>query len=658
MEYLFNPGLPFFNIPYFIQLASLIFVFNKDQKKMLIYGNTTLTIGLGFSLFTIMFSYLFGFGNFLDNKPYWNYLRFDNLSLYFLFIIQLVAIAVNIYNFSYLNEYIAKGKDIKSVFLFYVILLLSTQVLVVSNHAILFLIVWEVMSLSGYFAMILDKEKEEVQKGSFYYFAASHVIVFLLYIMFLLLKNASGSWFFNDFYIKDYYLQIVIFSLAFIGFGIKAGFMPFHFWLPQAHPVAPSFLSAFLSGVIIKLGIYGIIRTFLFLEKLPEFIAWVVIAISLFSAIMGVWYALAQHDIKKLLAYHSVENIGIIGLGVGIGLLGAAYDNPAIEVLGFGGALLHTLNHAIFKSLLFLGSGTIYNNLKTRNIELMGGIVHKAKYLAILFLIGSIAISGLPPFNGFISEFIIYSGLFKSAEELKQSYYIIMLILVVGLAFVGGLAVACFSKVNSIMFLGSPKTDVKHFITTSYEKVALSLLALVCILIGVVPYPIVGVVNNVVISVFKLKFNANNLVSINWVYFSTVFFALALVIFIVYFIKLKNELKYGYRVSDAWGCGYTKLNNRMQYTASSFADELTSIPNNLLMYEKHVKVSDAAFPVKSKFSTHSSDFVDNKIILPFYNFIERVILKIKIFSLTDVRDYIAFIIIILLIYTLIAFLWT
>lgn len=658
MEFIFKPGSIFFNIPYIIQLASLLFIFNKNQKKMLLFSNTALTVGLVLSLFTLMGSSLFGFSSFLDNKPYWNFLRFDNLSLYFLIVIQFVAIAVNIYNFSYLKEYINKGRQIKSVFIFYVILLISTQMLVVVNHSILFLIVWEVMSLSGYFAMLLEKEKTEVQKGSFYYFAASHVIVFLLYIMFFLLKNATGSWFFNDFYINDYYLQIIIFSLAFIAFGIKAGFMPFHFWLPQAHPIAPSFLSAFLSGVIIKLGIYGIIRTFLFLEKLPEFIAWVVIVISLYSAIMGVWYALAQHDIKRLLAYHSVENIGIIGLGIGLGLLGSSYNNPAIEVLGFGGALLHTLNHAIFKSLLFLGSGTIYSNLKTRNIELMGGLVHKAKYLAVMFLIGSVAISGLPPFNGFISEFIIYSGLFKSAEELQKSYYIIMLVLVVGLAFVGGLAVACFTKVNSIIFLGAPKTNVNKFILTKFEKVAFALLAFVCIFVGIFPYPVVGIVNNVIINVFRLQYNANNLVSINWVYYTSVFFSLALIIFIVYFLKLKNELKYGYRVSDAWGCGYTKLNNRMQYTASSFADELISIPNNLLMYEKHVKVSNTPFPVKSNFSSHSKDFIDNKIVLPFYKFIEKLSFKIKIFSLIDIRYYITSIIITLIIYSLIAFLWT
>ncbi len=652
-----QPGSSFYNAAYVIQFLSLLFVLIKDDKKFLLYANTVLLIGLVLSFVCTLFSSLFGFIAFLDTKPYWNYLRFDNLSQFFLFVIQLIAIPISIYNYSYLKEYIKEGREIKTVLVFYILLLLSTQLVVIINHAILFLIIWEIMSLTGYFAMLLEREKSDVQKGSFYYFAASHVIVFLLYILFFVLKNYSGSWFFTDFRVADTNTQIIVFVLAFLGFGIKAGLMPFHFWLPQAHPIAPSFLSAFLSGVIIKLGIYGIIRSYLFMVSIPEFFAWIVIAVSLISAILGVWYALVQNDIKRLLAYSSVENIGIIGIGIGVGLLGSSKGMPAIQVLGFGGALLHTLNHAIFKSLLFLGSGTIYHNLKTRNIELMGGIVHKAKYLTLMFLTGSVAISGLPPFNGFISEFIIYSGLFKSAAEIKQFYPIIMLTLVVGLAFVGGLAVACFTKVNSIMFLGSERKEILKFETSKHEKISLSLLALLCLIIGFFPYPFIGIVNHVIVSVFNLKYNANNLININWVYFTSIFSAVAFIIFIIYFIKLRAELKYGRRVSDAWACGYTRLNNRMQYSGSSFSDELTSIPKNILMYNKHVEISDNSFPLKSKFNSQSSDFVDKKIILPIFNLIKDLSNKIKIFGQNDIRYYIALILTILIIYSLIAFVW-
>ncbi len=427
MNDLLNSENILLTLAFAIQLISIAFLFIRDQHKALFFSNSILLIGLALGLFSTLSSALFSSAEISSTSIFYNFIRLDGLGTYFLFIIQLVAIPTTIYNFSYLQHYIEEKRSIKSFVTFYIILLISTQFIVIANQAILFLVSWEVMSISAYIAMILEKEKEEVQKGSFYYFAASHVLIFILYIMFFLLHQQTGSWFFSDFHLSFSagIIVPVIFILSFIGFGIKAGFIPFHFWLPQAHPIAPTVLSAFLSGVIIKMGIYGILRTYLFIKPVPEWAGWFILIVSIISAIFGVWYALAQHDIKRLLAYHSIENIGIIGIGIGIGFIGSANNLPAVEVLGFGGALLHTLNHAIFKSLLFIGSGVVYQNLGTRNIELMGGLVHRAKYIALLFLIGSVAISGVPPFNGFISEFIIYTGFFRTANELKNYYPIL-----------------------------------------------------------------------------------------------------------------------------------------------------------------------------------------------------------------------------------------
>ncbi|MFA7228911.1 MAG: proton-conducting transporter membrane subunit, partial [Melioribacteraceae bacterium] len=458
MNDLTDTGNLLFVAAFIIQLIAIVPLFIGNEKRALLLTNIVLLTGLGIGFFSTLSSALFSSEQITGYTIFDGWISLDGLSIYFLFIIQLVAIPTTIYSFSYLQHYIAQKRSIKSFLTSYIILLISTQLIVIANQAILFLVSWEVMSMSAYVAMILEKEKEEVQKGSFYYFAASHVLIFILYIMFFLLHHETGSWFFSDYHLSfsSGFVVPAIFILSFVGFGIKAGFMPFHFWLPQAHPIAPTVLSAFLSGVIIKMGIYGILRTYLFLKPVPEWCGWLLLVVSMISAIFGVWYALVQHDIKKLLAYHSVENIGIIGIGIGIGFIGSANNIPAVEVLGFGGALLHTLNHAIFKSLLFIGSGVVYQNLGTRNIELMGGLVHRAKYIALFFLIGSVAISGIPPFNGFISEFIVYTGFFRTAVELKSFYPIIMLMFVVGLAFVGGLAVACFTKVNSVMFLGNP----------------------------------------------------------------------------------------------------------------------------------------------------------------------------------------------------------
>lgn len=658
MNDLIDPGNVLFIAAFVIQLLAIVFLAIKNERKALFATNIVLLIGLALGLISTLSSALFS-SAISSKNIFANWIRLDGLSIYFLFIIQLVAIPTTIYNLSYLQHYIEQKRSIKSFLTFYIILLISTQFIVIANQTILFLVSWEVMSMSAYLAMILEKEKEEVQLGSFYYFAAAHVLIFILYVMFFLLHHQTGSWYFSDYHLSFSAGAVVsiIFILSFIGFGIKAGFMPFHFWLPQAHPIAPTVLSAFLSGVIIKIGIYGILRTFLFIKPVPEWCGWLVLSVSMISAILGVWYALAQHDIKRLLAYHSVENIGIIGIGIGIGFIGSANNLPMIEVLGFGGALLHLLNHAIFKSLLFIGSGVVYQNLGTRNIELMGGLVHRAKYIALLFLIGSVAISGIPPFNGFISEFIIYTGFFKTANELKNYYPILMLMFVVGLAFVGGLAVACFTKVNSIMFLGSERKEVKHFHTSIYDYISLGIFALLCVVIGFYPQPFVGVVNKVIASSFVPGISSSALANIDWFYFTVIFSSLAIGVFILYLIKIKLEKKFGTRKSAAWGCGYENLNPRMQYTASSFADELNTIPKSVLVYHKKVEVSETAFPLQSKFESHSKDFVDSKLVLPSFNFLRSLVTRIGFLSQTDIRYYIAFILFIITIYSMIAFLW-
>lgn len=583
--------------------------------------------------------------------------RFDSLGLYFLCIIQLVAVPTTIYGYSYLKHYISEGKSVRGYLAFYAMLLLSTQLIVVANHAIFFLVCWELMSTSAYLGMIFQKEKREVQSGSFYYLIISHAAAFILYIFFFLLHHRSGSWLLSDFIISSDAgnISIWIYILGLIGFGMKAGFMPFHFWLPRAHPIAPTVFSAFLSGVIIKTGIYGIFRTCQFIQSSPEWLGWLVLAVSLVSAVFGVWYALAQHDIKRLLAYHSVENIGIIGIGIGLGMIGTTHNSAALQMLGFGGALLHTLNHAIFKSLLFIGSGVIYENLKTRNIELMGGIVHRAGYFVVLFLIGSVAISGIPPLNGFVSEFIIYNGFFRTASELQNYYPLMMLISAVGLAFVGGLAVACFTKINSIMFLGTERSEYKEFHVSVYDYVSLTILAVLCVVIGIYPMPVIGIVNKVINEFAGI--NSASLFTINWSFISLIFIIMLVSGYLFYVWKKRLQRKYNTRKSPAWGCGYENLNTRMQYTASSYADELNEISKTVLVYKKSLNTPDDIFPVKGHIHTHSDDMVDGKLLLPGYRTFSRIISGINFLSHTDIRYYISFILIIIIVYSLMAFLW-
>jgi len=586
-----------------------------------------------------------------------SFFRLDGLALFFLLIITSAAIPAILSTLSYLNHYLHKAAAVRAFLVSFSLVLLSTQLLVLANHAIVFLIFWELMTLMAYLGLLLEKEKPEIQKGSFIYFATTHFATFCLYIFFFLLHSQSGSWLFSDFQLTQSSGMVfyVAFFFGFVGFAIKAGFMPFHFWLPHAHSIAPTVLSAFLSAVIIKTGIYGIFRMLEFCSPLPLWIGAGILAISLFSAIFGVWYALAQHDIKKLLAYHSIENIGIIGIGIGLGCLGITYSIQPLIWLGLGGALFHTFNHAIFKSLLFLGSGVIYSNLHTRNIELMGGIVKSAPWFVGLFLIGSVAISGLPPLNGFMSEFLIYRGFFESASIFGGYFPFFMLLMTVGLAFVGGLALACFTKINSIMFLGNERSPHLKFTVTGLDYLSLGLLAFVCLLFGIYPQIILGPISSVV-AIFQSGESAQTFSTFaQWNFITGIFAAIILLIstLIIWKVSRTNQRK-----SAAWGCGYAGQTSRMQYTASSYADDINGIAVSVLHLKSKVKIPETIFPETSRFHSHAGDFSEDGLVKPAYSWIIGKITSVDFLSRTDIRFYILFMLLTVLFYGGTAILWT
>lgn len=630
----------------------------KPDRKYNAVSHTLAISGLLLSLTASVMSFLYpSYSNMvLFYHHYWGEvsLRIDSAAMFFLFVIQAAAIPSVIYSYSYQKHYIESGKNVKAFVSCFLLLVASLQLLVLADHSILFLLLWEAMAVLSFLNMTFESEKAEVRKGSALYFAATHLATLLLYCLFITLHSATGSWNFSDFHVslQNPWLYYPVFVMGFIGFGLKAGFMPFHFWLPKAHPVAPTYLSAFLSGVIIKLGIYGIFRLIEFLSPADPIIGWSLVIVSMISAILGVWYALAQHDIKTLLAYHSVENIGIIGLGLGVGVLGVTYGNQAAAVLGFSGALLHTLNHALFKSQLFIGSGVIYQNLHTRDIEKMGGLIHYAPLLAVLFLIGSVAIAGIPPLNGFISEFLIYYGFFSSGYS-----PVFMLLCVVGLALIGGLAVACFAKVNGVMFLGTKRSEYRSFKVSFPEYLALGLPAAMCVVIGLFPQPFIDLVKG---SIGQKALAGGMPVAPfmpDFMLISVIFVLLAAVSAALYLIKALLQKRSGRRVSIPWGCGYQRLDSRMQYTASSFADELTTIPANVLMLKKKLSAPEGIFPTKSSFHSHAEDFAESTVVVPVYKKVLEVTAKLSVFGKTDVRSYIAYILAALVVYSIIGFLW-
>jgi len=632
----------------------------QPLHRALIVFVVTVTTGLVLNLiFSIerIFSLPAIFPLFAIIPNYEIFFRADGLALFFLLVITTVAIPTVIATQSYLQHYLHKGSSVRAFLVFFSFLLLSTQLLVLANHAIAFLIFWELMTLMAYLGMLLEKEKEDVQKGSFIYFTVTHAATLFLYIFFFILHTHSNSWLFTDFHftIENGLLFYAACFFGFLGFGIKAGFMPFHFWLPWAHPIAPTVLSAFFSSILIKTGIYGIFRLIEFCSPLPAWVGLMILVVSLFSAIFGVWYALAQHDIKKLLAYHSIENIGIIGIGIGLGVIGISYSIQSLVWLGFGGALFHTFNHAIFKTLLFLGSGIIYHNYHTRDTEKMGGIVHHAPWFVTLFLIGSVAISGIPPLNGFMSEFLIYKGFFESASTLKSYFPLFMLLMAVGLAFVGGLALACFTKINSVMFLGTERKGNHSFKVSLTEYFALGILAALCILFGVYPQSILGIISSVItFNNWGIHIQPYSMYA-QWNVITLVF---ASVLITIAFVFVWKKISAWHRISPAWGCGYPYQTPRMQYTASSYADDINNIASVMLHLEKHAAVTKTIFPAKSSFSSHAEDFSDEKFVKPFYFYVLKKINSVEFLSRTDIRFYILFMLIVVLLYGGIAIVWT
>jgi len=329
----------------------------------------------------------------------------DALSAVFLLAILTVGAACGFYGVTYLDH--ERGhRAVGAAHLFLALLVTSLALAVTARAAVPFLIAWEVMAVMAYLLVVFEHQRSEVRRAGLIYLVATHVGTLLLFVLFATWAGGAGDFSFAALAAHAPFTAGrggMILTLALVAFGLKAGAVPLHVWLPEAHAAAPAHVSALMSGVVIKMGIYGLLRALVLFGPPPPWWGWVVLVVGACSGVLGVVWALAQHDIKRLLAFHSVENVGIILLGIGAGALGLAYGHPVIAVLGFAGAALHTLNHALFKSLLFLGAGSVIHATGTRDIERLGGLAREMPTTAAAFLIGAAAIVGLPPLNGFVS---------------------------------------------------------------------------------------------------------------------------------------------------------------------------------------------------------------------------------------------------------------
>jgi formate hydrogenlyase subunit 3/multisubunit Na+/H+ antiporter MnhD subunit len=442
---------------------------------------------------------------------------------------------------------------------------------------------------------------------------------------------------------------LLFFILALIGFGSKAGIVPLHVWLPEAHPAAPSHVSAVMSGVMIKTGIYGVIRTLTWLGTPSVGWAIILIAIGSVSGILGVLLALAQHNLKRLLAYHSVENIGIIFLGLGLGVLGQAKGLTILVILGYGGALLHVFNHAVFKGLLFLGAGSVLHGTGTLDIEKLGGLLKRMPWTGIAFLTGAIAICGLPPFNGFVSEFMIYLGAFNAIKSTDSLDALPAIIAIVSLAMIGGLAVACFTKAFGIIFLGEPRTPEATEVHESESAMRwpMIVLAVLCLLIGLSAPLILGVLQPVVLATTGISplhlFDLSDQMQAPL----TIIVVVSLIFagFIAALAWLRRSILRSKPTSQTvtWGCGYAQLTPRMQYTASSFTQPLMSLSVGLILLNRCVSKPAGFFPKSGSFHSESPDMIESGFWKPFFKGVEWLLLRFRWLQMGSIHLYILYI---------------
>jgi len=550
-------------------------------------------------------------------------LGIDPLSALFLLPIFLVATCGSIYSGGYWPA-AELPETAPRLTLFYSILTASLATIVIARHAVMFLLAWEVMAIACYFAMTIDSRKKEVREAGILYLVTAHIGTLALFAFFAQLKSAAGFFAFPaaGSIQGTTGLATAIFIAAVIGFGLKAGLMPLHVWLPSAHANAPSHVSALMSGVLIKMGIYGLLRTVSFFYDIPFWWGGLILVAGIISGVAGVVFAIGQHDIKRLLAYHSIENIGIIAMGAGIALMGMSKGIHALAILGMAGALLHTLNHAIFKSLLFLGAGSVIHACGSREIDRMGGLIRKMPLTTAFFLTGAVAICGLPPLNGFVSELLIYLGLFRGiidADTFNDPYFALA---APALALIGGLAVACFVKVCGIVFLGAPRTEKAE---APHEAGAamifpMALLAALCLFIGVFPQLVAPLLETAVYCLFPLLATKGvrlaDYTSLGMVSAASLLFIL--LIAAAAFIYRRRLAGSTVTAAETWGCGYLAPTPRMQYTSSSFAASLVALFAGILRPHTRPPSIQGYFPKGSSFRSHVPEAVLEGIYLPLF----------------------------------------
>ncbi|MDP4279543.1 MAG: proton-conducting transporter membrane subunit [Dehalococcoides mccartyi] len=535
----------------------------------------------------------------------------DRLASFFILIISLVSLCVAIYSLGY-NNHLSSNERANLLSAFMGIFIFSMAGVVVSANTFSLLFFWEIMALSSFFLMMNDYQAVFTQRAGVYYFVLTQLSTVFLMLMAVVMYIQNGS-FELSLYGAPSGIQSLVFVLAFLAFGIKAGIIPLHKWLPYAHSASPSNISALMSGVMLKVAIYGLVR-FLMDVLSPE-IWWgvVILLLGAVSALLGVIYALKEHDLKTLLAFHSIENIGIILMGIGLYVIFGLYGQDTLTLLALGSALFHSLNHAIFKSLLFMTAGSVVMAVGDRNIEKMGGLVKLMPYTSVIFLVGAVSISALPPFNGFMSELMLFESFFQSFSLAESSIKILLFSVLAILALTSALAAACFVKAFGAVFLAMPRSQE----AASAKEVSKSMiigpaiLAVACLVLGLFAVQIFQAAG------YSFDLPDMSLVGLVLVIFGVLVFGM---------VRLFSPRKS--RRSETWACGYIRPTPRFEYTATGFAEPLFQIFR--LIYrtrhynERSYEDNQQAIFKQGKSAIHTLKFFDEYIYLPIAGFFGRI----------------------------------
>ncbi|MFA6316656.1 MAG: hydrogenase 4 subunit B [Elusimicrobiota bacterium] len=554
--------------------------------------------------------------------------RLDPFSALFTGLISAVSLPASLYGLSHASEHDDRAGALGA---FYNLFLLSMSLVPAADNAFCFLFAWEAMTLTSFFLVTLDHEDPEARKAGRFYFVMSQGGTALIFAAFLLLWRASGSWEFSAFReagrLMAPGMKSAVFLLALGGFGLKAGVVPLHLWLPYAHPAAPSHVSGLMSGVMIKTGVYGIMLTALsLLGGGPAWWGALVLGLGAASSLLGVLYALMQHDLKRLLAYHSVENIGIILMGVGAGMIFSSFGKPDLALLAFAAGLYHTVNHAVFKCLLFLGAGSVLHAVGTRNMEKMGGLIKTMPFTALGFLAGSMAISALPPFNGFMSEWLTFQSLLAGFGLESAPARLATLTAAACLALTGGLAAACFVKAFGITFLAMPRSQAAAEAreAPAPELWAMAALAGACLLLGILPGPVLTVLKQGLGSLLASPAGLPSPVLAASGPFGSVQPSLLLALLGVLGLGawLAMTLIAGparVRRGPTWACGLPGLTPRMEYTATAFSKPIRLMFAFLYKPTREVRIErqdQPYFPGTIHYSTEIAHLIRERLYMP------------------------------------------